>query len=175
MAAAGDAALASLYTYRAIPAAIADYDGRMPLHIACACGHPELAAALVQAGASPGKRDRWGYTPEVDARNARPGHVVELLRGAAAPAATAAAHAGIGVSYDDVYGTADGLSESPAASESSVPAGRLNPLLRLLAQSASSEESSAVTAAATGSGPRRPHITHREGRRRRKCGLISGL
>jgi urea transporter/ankyrin repeat protein len=156
MAATGDAALAQLYRYGAIPVSIADYDGRTPLHIACACGHAELAAALVQAGASPRKRDRWGCTPEDDARNARLGHVVELMRAAAAPAATAAAHASTGALHGVVCRAANDPSESPAASELSVSAGRLNPLL--LAQSTSSSAAAASSPAQSTAMPAAPPV-----------------
>lgn len=53
-----------LYQHRAVPLHLCDHDGRAPLHIACACGHRDLALALVKAGASCSVRDRSGLTPK---------------------------------------------------------------------------------------------------------------
>ena len=74
------------YTYRAIYAAsigdiselkrlvahghdlnTADYDGRTPLHLACAEGQVDAARYLLDQGVETQPRDRWGNTPLKDA------------------------------------------------------------------------------------------------------------
>lgn len=43
-----------------------DYDGRTPLHLACAENHSETVAYLIKEGADTTARDRWGNVPETD-------------------------------------------------------------------------------------------------------------
>ncbi len=42
-------------------------DGKTPLHIAAACGYPEIAVLLVDAGAQVNATDKYGHTPMFDA------------------------------------------------------------------------------------------------------------
>ena len=44
-----------------------DYDGRTPLHLACAEGHKEVVEVLVAAHVKVDATDRWGNTPENEA------------------------------------------------------------------------------------------------------------
>lgn len=45
----------------------ADYDGRTPLHLACAEGHGAAVKYLVDAGVPTDPKDRWGNTPAHEA------------------------------------------------------------------------------------------------------------
>ena len=45
-----------------------DYDGRTPLHLACAEGHARVVRVLLDAGVKVGAADRWGNTPLDEAR-----------------------------------------------------------------------------------------------------------
>jgi glutaminase len=75
------------FTYRAIQAAsvgdiaelkrliahghnldLADYDGRTPLHLACADNQADTVRYLLDHGVTTSPKDRWGVTPLADAR-----------------------------------------------------------------------------------------------------------
>ena len=44
-----------------------DYDGRTPLHLACASGHRKVVKALMDGGANGHVADRWAREPLEDA------------------------------------------------------------------------------------------------------------
>ena len=57
-----------------------DYDGRTALHLAAAEGHTHCVQFLVAGcGVSPLLRDRWGFTPLVEAARFHHTPLVELL------------------------------------------------------------------------------------------------
>ena len=57
-----------------------DYDGRTALHLAAAEGHAHCVQFLVTGcGVSPLLRDRWGFTPLVEAARFHHTPLVELL------------------------------------------------------------------------------------------------
>ena len=56
-----------------------DYDGRTALHIAAAEGQFEAARLLLERGADPKRRDRFGSTPADDARRTRRNELILLL------------------------------------------------------------------------------------------------
>jgi len=51
------------------PPNVSDYDRRTPLHIAAAEGNQAAVQLLIQYGADPDARDRWGSTPKDEASN----------------------------------------------------------------------------------------------------------
>jgi len=57
-----------------------DYDGRTPLHIACAVGNLTAAKLLVEYGAELNATDRWGGTPTEDAIHHKRRELVEFMR-----------------------------------------------------------------------------------------------
>lgn len=57
----------------------ADYDGRTPLHLACAENRLEAVKFLLDHGASPNPKDRWGNTPLDDAQKNRYTAIVDLF------------------------------------------------------------------------------------------------
>jgi ankyrin repeat protein len=57
-----------------------DYDKRTPFHLAAAEGHFAAAKALVERGAYPASRDRWGNLPLDDAIRSRNMDIVQLLQ-----------------------------------------------------------------------------------------------
>jgi glutaminase len=88
----------SNFTYRAIQAASvgdiaelrrlvahghdlnsADYDGRTPLHLACAEVQPETVHYLLDQGVATSPKDRWGTTPLADARKNKRKEIVSLF------------------------------------------------------------------------------------------------
>ena len=82
-AATSDAGLlASLLAAGALPSAC-DYDGRTALHIAACAGSPVLAGTLLRSLRRPigSLKDRWGHTPEDEARRRGFKPVLEVLRG----------------------------------------------------------------------------------------------
>ncbi|CAO3657569.1 unnamed protein product [Mucor hiemalis] len=56
-----------------------DYDGRVPLHVACREGHPRIVEYLLLHGASIHVRDRSGHTPLFDAILEKRIEVVRIL------------------------------------------------------------------------------------------------
>jgi len=46
-----------------------DYDKRTCLHLAAAAGHIDIVKFLIENGADPSPRDRWGATPLNDAQD----------------------------------------------------------------------------------------------------------
>lgn len=69
----------------------ADYDGRTPLHLTACEGHPEAALYLLEHGAPPSPRDRWGATPLDEAHRVGDAATASVLgsRGAEAGEPTA--------------------------------------------------------------------------------------
>ncbi|KAI8364501.1 asparaginase-domain-containing protein [Choanephora cucurbitarum] len=61
-----------------------DYDGRVPLHVACKEGHLKIVEYLLLHGASLHARDRTGHTPLFDAVVEKRSEVVRMLREAGA-------------------------------------------------------------------------------------------
>lgn len=61
-----------------------DYDGRVPLHVACREGHFEIVEYLLLHGASIHVRDKSGHTPLFDAVVEKRAEVVNILREAGA-------------------------------------------------------------------------------------------
>ena len=53
-----------------------DYDKRTPLHLAAAAGHLDIVKYLIEQGADPSPKDRWGATPLNDAQHSS---IVEYL------------------------------------------------------------------------------------------------
>lgn len=53
-----------------------DYDKRTPLHLAAAAGHIDIVKYLIEQGADPSPRDRWGATPLNDAQDSA---IIEYL------------------------------------------------------------------------------------------------
>ena len=60
--------------------ATADYDGRIPLHLAAAEGQTEVVRYLLAAGSDPRPEDRWGGTPLSDAETFGHTEIAALLR-----------------------------------------------------------------------------------------------
>lgn len=58
---------------------LADYDGRTPLHLACAENRQEAVRFLLKQGVSTMPRDRWDNTPLDDARKHKQGGICELF------------------------------------------------------------------------------------------------
>mmetsp|Transcript_31254 Transcript_31254/g.87645 ORF Transcript_31254/g.87645 Transcript_31254/m.87645 type:complete len:704 (+) Transcript_31254:67-2178(+) len=58
----------------------ADYDDRTALHIAASEGYLEIVLLLLDRGANPNPRDRWGNIPLADAMRHGNDEVAELLR-----------------------------------------------------------------------------------------------
>lgn len=56
-----------------------DYDSRTALHLACVEGRVDIVKILLQAGASPTVRDRWGSTPADEARKAGYPNIVDEI------------------------------------------------------------------------------------------------
>jgi glutaminase len=86
------------FTYRAIQAAsvgdiaelkrliahghnldMADYDGRTPLHLACADNQADTVRFLLDHGVATSPKDRWGVTPLADARKHKRKEIVSLF------------------------------------------------------------------------------------------------
>jgi glutaminase len=86
------------FTYRAIQAAsvgdiaelkrliahghnldLADYDGRSPLHLACADNQADTVRFLLDHGVATSPKDRWGVTPLADARKHKRKEIVSLF------------------------------------------------------------------------------------------------
>ena len=64
-----------------VPASSCDYDRRTALHLACSEGHMEAAQMLVEEGADPNAKDRFGCTPLDDATRDGANHeLVAYLR-----------------------------------------------------------------------------------------------
>lgn len=61
-----------------------DYDGRVPLHVACREGHLKIVEYLLLHGAAIHVRDRSGHTPLFDAVVEKRAEVVRILREAGA-------------------------------------------------------------------------------------------
>ncbi|CAO3614776.1 unnamed protein product [Mucor fragilis] len=61
-----------------------DYDGRVPLHVACREGHLRIVEYLLLHGAAIHVRDRSGHTPLFDAVVEKRSNVVRILREAGA-------------------------------------------------------------------------------------------
>ncbi|KAI8080810.1 asparaginase-domain-containing protein [Gilbertella persicaria] len=61
-----------------------DYDGRVPLHVACREGNLKIVEYLLLHGASIHVRDRTGHTPLFDAVVEKRAEVVKILRNAGA-------------------------------------------------------------------------------------------
>ncbi len=59
----------------------ADYDGRTPLHLACAENRVEAVRYLLDQGVSDAPKDRWGTTPLADARKHKRKAIVALFAG----------------------------------------------------------------------------------------------
>jgi glutaminase len=57
----------------------ADYDGRTPLHLACAEGQADAVGYLLNQKVDPTPKDRWGNTPFADATRHKRGAVKQLL------------------------------------------------------------------------------------------------
>jgi glutaminase len=88
----------TMFTYRAIQAAsvgdvselkrliahghemdAADYDGRTPLHLACAENQVDTVRYLLNQGVATSPKDRWGNTPLEDARRHKRKEIVSLF------------------------------------------------------------------------------------------------
>jgi glutaminase len=67
-----------LLTQQKVDANSKDYDGRTPLHLACVEGHLEAVKVLLEFGADPFAKDRFGSTPVSDA--AKFPEISKLLR-----------------------------------------------------------------------------------------------
>ncbi|KAI8336549.1 asparaginase-domain-containing protein [Chlamydoabsidia padenii] len=61
-----------------------DYDGRVPLHVACREGHIQIVEFLLKHGAAVHVRDRSGHTPLYEALVWKRSEVVQMLRRAGA-------------------------------------------------------------------------------------------
>ena len=59
---------------------MSDYDGRTPLHVACAEGHSHVVQYLLELGAPVHVRDRYGDSPLDDAITFRRADVIRMLR-----------------------------------------------------------------------------------------------
>lgn len=57
----------------------ADYDGRTPLHIACSDGQEAMVELLLENGANPLAKDRWGSTPLDDARRHEFAEIISFI------------------------------------------------------------------------------------------------
>ncbi|MFI9740912.1 glutaminase [Nocardia sp. NPDC052278] len=66
----------------------ADYDGRTALHLAAAEGHLAFAEFLLERGANPSARDRWGGTPLTDAERGGYTKIADMLKHAASATGT---------------------------------------------------------------------------------------
>jgi glutaminase len=62
---------------------VADYDGRTPLHLACAEGHEDAVRYLLNQKVNATPQDRWGNTPLADAIRHDQGAVKALFEDAA--------------------------------------------------------------------------------------------
>ncbi len=78
-AAAGDLAALARMARDGVNLDMPDYDGRTALHLAAAEGHRAAVTWLLEHGASPKVRDRWGRTPRAEAERAAHRHVIALL------------------------------------------------------------------------------------------------
>jgi glutaminase len=58
---------------------LADYDGRTPLHLACADNRAETVRYLLIHGVATSPKDRWGVTPLADARKHKRKDIVRLF------------------------------------------------------------------------------------------------
>ena len=60
-----------------------DYDGRSPLHIGASEGHKAVVNILLQSGARPDVKDRWGNTAQICAEQAKKqvAHSTEQIMG----------------------------------------------------------------------------------------------
>jgi glutaminase len=58
---------------------LADYDGRTPLHLACAEDQHEAVRYLLDQGVASSPKDRWGTTPLSDARKHKRKEIVSLF------------------------------------------------------------------------------------------------
>ena len=67
-ASAGDLLAVRRLVARGVPLGVPDYDARTPLHLAAAEGHLEVVTYLLTQGVDANCQDRWGHTPEDDAR-----------------------------------------------------------------------------------------------------------
>ncbi len=67
---------------KGIPASAADYDGRTALHLAAAEGQIEAVRYLLAHGHRLHVRDRWGSTPQDEAKREQNESVAELLAAA---------------------------------------------------------------------------------------------